>query len=58
MEARMKVMDINGREMMSLSQVINTDQVVPLDISSLPTGIYFVKVASADRIQTVKFVKD
>jgi hypothetical protein len=58
MEANMKVMDMNGRDVMNLNQIINADQIVSLDISSLPTGIYFVKVASSTMSQLVKFVKE
>ena len=40
------------------SQISNLKSQISVDISQLPSGIYFINIKTTDRIQTIKFLKE
>ncbi len=56
-DAQISVVDINGKVMQQYSQERNTTRDLRLDVSDLPSGIYFVQMMANDVILVEKFVK-
>ena len=56
--ADIRVLDITGRLISETQNEINSGSTIPLNIASLPTGIYFVKITTSTSSQVVKFVKE
>jgi hypothetical protein len=56
--AILKVVDMNGAEMLTESIIIANGKVMSVDISKLAAGSYFVKVITTKNTQVVKFVKE
>ncbi|MGP8215394.1 MAG: LamG-like jellyroll fold domain-containing protein [Bacteroidia bacterium] len=56
-EAVIKIFDIYGNEMMASTAAINNGKIVAIDVSSLVSGPYFIKVSTAESSQAVKFIK-
>ncbi|HTA83775.1 MAG TPA: T9SS type A sorting domain-containing protein, partial [Bacteroidia bacterium] len=55
--AVIKVIDLSGREVISTTAIISNGKVMPLNISELTSGTYFVKVITEKTTQVGKFVK-
>jgi hypothetical protein len=55
--AGITVLDITGKEVMKMNTVISGDKVMPINVSMLANGIYFVKITTDKNTQVVKFVK-
>ena len=57
--ARIYVRDMNGTAfIVSSLDAGSSNATVELDVSTLPTGIYFAQVATATGVQTVRFIKE
>jgi PKD repeat protein len=57
--ARISIMDVMGRVITESENDVNSNNCnVQLNISGLPTGVYFVKVVTGNSSQVVKFVKE
>jgi sugar lactone lactonase YvrE len=53
----LEIMDVTGRTIVnSPLSIVNSQSCV--DVSSLPTGMYFIKVSNAKDSQVVKFIKE
>lgn len=53
-----RIVDVTGREVMSIPVTISNNQPVQVDINSLTIGTYFAQVVMDDSsVQTVKFIK-
>lgn len=53
------ILDITGRNIVQLHTTIINDKVLPIDISSLPAGNYFIRVTASNSVQQVlKFIKE
>ena len=55
LESSVSVINLEGQE---LIQQKVTESKISLDISSLPVGVYFVKVTGEHTVQVKKFIKD
>ncbi len=53
-EKQIKILDINGRLIKSYKTSLNT---IPIDVSNLSSGIYFIKGVSNSNSYTYKFIK-
>ncbi len=51
------VMDVTGRIIMQTTNEISPNEIIPLNISELLSGVYFVKVTSKEMVQQIKFIK-
>ncbi len=56
-DAQISVVDINGKIIQQYSQERNTTRDLRLDVSDLPSGIYFVQMVANDIVLVEKFVK-
>jgi hypothetical protein len=56
--ADISIMDMTGRLISETQNSVNPGSTVPLNIATLPTGIYFVKITTSTSSQVVKFVKE
>lgn len=54
-EGTLSILNFEGKTM--LSRQVNNEDVLSLDISSLPTGIYLCRYSNAAEIKTVKIIK-
>ena len=52
------ISDITGRVIMNVENGISSNNVIPINVSSLQAGIYFVQIISKTSIQVVKFIKE
>lgn len=52
-----EIMDVSGREVMHENINIAGSNLMPIDISSLAGGIYFIKVLTDRSSETLKFIK-
>lgn len=52
-----EIFDLNGKLIQSLDLSNTTDQLLELNISSINSGVYFLKVVSPEGTSTLKFVK-
>jgi len=55
-EATIAITNINGKQLIEQS-IDNTEQIEKVDLSSLPEGLYFVKVTTATSTRIVKVIK-
>jgi len=55
--AIIKLIDLTGKEVMSTNTTISNGQVMPIDISGLTMGTYFVKIITENSSQVVRFIK-
>ncbi len=55
--SQVNIIDINGKLMQQYSQNINDIQTMQVDVSTLPSGIYFVQMVANDIVLVEKFVK-
>ena len=55
--AVIQVINVRGEEISNTSTVINDGQVMPIDISSLPQGLYFVKITTDSKTTLMRFIK-
>jgi len=55
--AIIRIYDAYGKEVMNTNVTISNGKVLPIDISSLNQGLYFIKVTTEKNTQVVKFVK-
>jgi hypothetical protein len=55
--AIIKIVDVFGNELLSLSSDIGNDKIIQLDLSTLIYGMYFVRITGANCTQTTKFIK-
>jgi len=55
--AIIRIYDAYGKEVMNTSATISNGKVLPIDISSLDQGLYFIKVTTEKNTQVIKFVK-
>lgn len=55
-----QIIDITGRTIRSFDRNANPDTILPLDVSTLSAGIYFLQIISDNNTssQVVKFIKD
>jgi len=53
-----KIADVSGKEWITMKTNLNGNQTVPVDISKLATGTYFVRVETGSSIKTIKFIKN
>jgi len=56
--ATIKVLDMTGRVVVSTNTHVSNGEVVPMDISTLFQGIYFVQVVRSQSSNVVKFIKE
>jgi len=57
--AVIQIVDMTGREIMHYSAVITDKKVLPINVSNLPVGSYFVRVTTTDGVQQVlRFIKE
>jgi len=49
--------DVFGNEVLEFNSYIENDKIISLDISSLGNEMYFLKIAEANGMKTVKFIK-
>ncbi|HTB05610.1 MAG TPA: T9SS type A sorting domain-containing protein [Bacteroidia bacterium] len=56
--ADISIMDMTGRLISETQNSVNPGSTVPLNIATMPTGIYFVKITTSTSSQVVKFVKE
>jgi subtilisin family serine protease len=56
---RIDVIDINGRIIHEENVITDNNNIfnIPLNVSSITNGLYFVKVSSGEYIETLKFIK-
>ncbi len=57
LQADVRVFDIAGKELIAMPTEITSDKIVSLNITSLPSGVYFVRVTTNESNQVVKFIK-
>ena len=55
--AEIRVIDITGKELISTRMTISNGKALPVNVSSLAPGIYFVKVVTEKETEVVKFIK-
>jgi hypothetical protein len=55
--AVIKLIDASGKEVMSTNGIIGNGKIMPIDISNLSMGMYFVKVITDKNTQVVRFIK-
>lgn len=53
----LSIIDLTGKRMSSSIQKINTDNLIRLDISDFPSGLYFVRVSIGQNFAVLKFLK-
>jgi len=56
--AVIKITDIFGNEVLCANSVLENDNVIPMDVSALPHGMFFVNVAGPNYTRLIKFIKD
>jgi len=56
-KATINIFDVTGKSMLETNTEISNGKTIPIDISQLSTGVYFVKITTAKTYQTIKFVK-
>ncbi|HWY98068.1 MAG TPA: T9SS type A sorting domain-containing protein, partial [Bacteroidia bacterium] len=56
--AKINIVDVTGRVLMESGCEATSGGTMSLNISALPTGVYFVKVTANNSFQVVKFVKE
>ena len=56
--ARVAVHDMTGREINSQSVTLNNGKALPIDISTLSEGIYFIKLSASGKEYVLKFIKE
>ena len=56
-EAVIKIIDPSGREISSTNVEISNGKVLPINISNLDLGMYFVKVITKENTEVVRFIK-
>lgn len=57
-ETSIELNDALGKELMKQSHNFKNGEVKEINVSSLPAGIYFVKIISAGKTEVIRFVKD
>jgi uncharacterized repeat protein (TIGR03803 family) len=56
--ASIKIYDVTGKELVETSSEIKSSRTLPLDVSNLADGMYFVEISTPDNnVQVLKFVK-
>jgi len=51
------VFDVNGKEILSTKQNISSSSSVEMDITSVSSGVYFIRFVTKDRVEVKKMVK-
>jgi len=57
-KATINILNVTGKSMLETTTEISNGKTIPIDISSLSAGIYFVRITTDKTSQTIKFVKD
>lgn len=57
LNASIEVIDMQGKQLIKDTAIINSGKVVPVDISGLANGVYFVKITADSQTKVLKFVK-
>ncbi len=57
-DAVISIVNLIGQELMRQEKYVSTGMILPIDISSLPTAMYFVRVSTNTFVATSKFVKE
>lgn len=52
------VFDVNGKEVLSKRQTINSSSLAEMDITAISSGVYFIRFITKDRVEVKKLVKD
>jgi len=55
--ASIEITDFTGRKLSSTQTNLNSGKTLPLDISNLAQGTYFIRISSGKYTQTIKFVR-
>jgi len=58
LNAEIKIADITGKELIKMNSELKGNKMLPIDISSLSTGIYFISIETNSTVKTFKFVKN
>jgi hypothetical protein len=58
LNAEIKIADITGKELIKLNSELKGNKTLPIDISSLSTGIYFISIETNSTVKTFKFIKN
>ncbi|HTB07795.1 MAG TPA: choice-of-anchor tandem repeat GloVer-containing protein [Bacteroidia bacterium] len=53
-----RVIDVMGKELISVNGTLTNGKPMPVDVSGLAAGVYFVKVTTARSSRVVRFVKE
>ena len=53
---QMEILDINGRTVQRETLNLSPDRLVSLDLSSLPSGIYSVRLSSEESVHTARLI--
>ncbi len=56
--ASISIVNVIGQELFQKNQYISTGTIVPINVSSLASGMYFVRVSSSNFNSTSKFIKE
>ncbi len=57
-DATITLIDAMGREISKNSAEISDGKVMPVDVSSLAQGVYFVRIQTSTQTQMIKFIKE
>jgi sugar lactone lactonase YvrE len=53
-----EIVDITGRTITSFDRTVNSGNIIPVDVSALSGGMYFIKVSNNTSSQVLKFIKE
>jgi hypothetical protein len=56
--ATFTITDVTGRMVSETTSTVGGELIVPIDVSTLSSGMYFIKIVSENTTQTSKFVKE
>ncbi|MCY7409034.1 MAG: T9SS type A sorting domain-containing protein, partial [Chitinophagales bacterium] len=52
------ILDLTGRIIFSLQEISDAEEILKIDVHTLPSGIYFAQIKTDTQAETVKFVKN
>jgi hypothetical protein len=56
--ALISITDVTGRVISETTTKVGNELIVPMNVTAMPAGMYFVKIVSGNTIQISKFVKE